>query len=48
MWKVQLLARYPHSRDWLICHVVKLEYMERFGEGSIFRQGYLDGGKKMD
>ena len=28
--------------------IVKIEYLERYGEGSIYRQGYLDGGKKMD
>ena len=27
---------------------VRIEYLERFGEGSILRQAYLDGGKKMD
>lgn len=27
---------------------VELEYFEREGEGCIFRQGYLDGGRKMD
>jgi quinol monooxygenase YgiN len=26
----------------------KIEYYERVGEASIFRQEYLDGGKKMD
>jgi hypothetical protein len=28
--------------------LVKIEYFERLGEGSIFREGYLGGGKKMD
>jgi hypothetical protein len=26
----------------------KIEYFEREGEGSIYREGYLAGGKKMD
>jgi quinol monooxygenase YgiN len=27
---------------------IRIEYMERFGQGCSYRQAYLDGGKKMD
>ena len=26
---------------------IKIEYMESFGEGRVFRKAYLDGGREM-